>query len=307
MFGQTIVTPPLSPSPSPSGAPLSTLSEERHSILQVSKWRETRSNGFNLYKSYWTLEQRPHDPDLFLSASDLENTDSEDDGDSTHQAPAKVAKKDNPYHPFPNWSSYKLGEWFWSEGEGKTYRNFEALVDIIGDEDFHAGDIRQTNWKKIDASLASSEHDDDLAREDSRWAQDGTSWKTTAVTIEVPFNSASGNPGSKPYILEGFRFRPLVPIILAKLQDRAASEHFHIVPSELWWNRDCPSAQKTRVYGELFHSDAFLEAYRQVQVSTHCSAQPFQQLTLLFNAQASSSRSRRGPPSTICGCPHVRL
>jgi hypothetical protein len=200
-----------------------------------------------------------------------------------------------------------LGEWFWSEGEGKTYRNFEALVDIIGDEDFHAGDIRQTNWKKIDASLASSEHDDDLAREDSRWAQDGTSWKTTAVTIEVPFNSASGNPGSKPYILEGFRFRPLVPIILAKLQDRAASEHFHIVPSELWWNRDCPSAQKTRVYGELFHSDAFLEAYRQVQVSTHCSAQPFQQLTLLFNAQASSSRSRRGPPSTICGCPHVRL
>ncbi|TEB22658.1 hypothetical protein FA13DRAFT_1640925 [Coprinellus micaceus] len=228
-------------------------------------------NGFNLYKSYWTPEARPHDPDLFLSSSGSEEAEGDDEpSDSQATEPTErtipYAKPGtNPYYPFPNWSSYKLGEWFWSEG-GKTYQSFEHLVSIIGDEDFRAHDIQRTNWKKIDAALGSSEFDDDppQSQEDAQWVDDGTSWQTAAVTVQVPFNSTTSEPGGKPYILEGLRFRPLVPIILDKLQDKAAAEHFHIVPSELWLRRG-DSEKDVRVHSELFHSGAFLEAYRQVQ------------------------------------------
>ncbi|TEB31764.1 hypothetical protein FA13DRAFT_1791092 [Coprinellus micaceus] len=253
MFGQATVTPPSSPSPTPTDAGPSGPASERSRILQASEWKKTRMNGFNLYKSYWTPEARPHDPDLFLSSSGSEEAEGDDEpSDSQATEPTErtipYAKPGtNPYYPFPNWSSYKLGEWFWSEG-GKTYQSFEHLVSIIGDEDFRAHDIQRTNWKKIDAALGSSEFDDDppQSQEDAQWVDDGTSWQTAAVTVQ------------------GLRFRPLVPIILDKLQDKAAAEHFHIVPSELWLRRG-DSEKDVRVHSELFHSGAFLEAYRQVQ------------------------------------------
>ncbi|TEB23585.1 hypothetical protein FA13DRAFT_1571092, partial [Coprinellus micaceus] len=210
MFGQAVITPPHSPSPGASPVPLSLPSQQRQGILEISQWRKSRPNGFGLYKLYWSLEERPHDPDLFLSNLDLDQEDDQEDGQVSQDVlPSRSSSESlqgerlNPYYPFPNWTA-KL------------------------------------------------------------WAEDGASWKAASVTVDVPFNSASASPGPKPFTFENFRFRPLVPIILSKLQDKSAMEHFHVVPSEIWWDRG-RGRDHVRVHGELYHSNAFLDAYREVQ------------------------------------------
>ena len=264
MFGVEIDSLPESPTVAGPSHPASQPSpaEKRRGILQPSQWKKTPPNGFHLYKAYWTLEARPHDPDLFCS-------DSHEDEGAPPMAPnsaTKTKSPTNPYHPFPNWSSFKLGEWYWGDDGGKSCQSFQHLVNLITDEDFLPQDIRHTNWKNIASILASSEFDDDLGPGEGVWEQDGASWKAASISIDVPFNSASESPGTKPFVLEGFRYRPLIPIILSKLRDKNASEHIHFTPSELWWDRD-GTTEPIRVYGELYHSDAFLDAYRNVQVS----------------------------------------
>ncbi|KAJ3549152.1 hypothetical protein NMY22_g988 [Coprinellus aureogranulatus] len=264
MAGLAVVTPPASPSPGPSAVPQSAATDGRLAVLEHSTWKVSRKNGFNLYKVYWTLETRPHDPDLYLSNSDLREDD-EDRLAMLSQPGRPPTGSGNPYHPFPNWSSYKIGDWYWSEGGEKSRESFQRLVNVICDEDFCPADLRRANWKRIDASLAASEFDDAFGDDESQWAGDGMSWKTASITVEVPFNSTSLRPGSKPFTIQDFRFRPLVPLIRAKLENAHASEHFHYVPSELWWERNKGQGE-SRVYGELYHSDAFLEAYRAVQL-----------------------------------------
>lgn len=263
MFGLEIDSPPDSPTAGSSTAPpKSSHAEQRRGVLDASQWKETSKNGFNLYKTYWTLETHPHDPELFLSNSDFQESRG-----ASPIAPQSTedATTTNPYHPFPNWSSFKLGEWYWSDDGGKSRQSFQRLVNLIGDEDFIPQEIRRTNWKKIDSLLASSEFEDDFSREDGIWERDGSSWKTVSIPVAVPFNSASDNPGAKLFTLEAFRFRPLVPIITSKLQDKSAGEHIHVIPSQLWWARN-KATKPIRVYSELYHSDAFIEAYREVQV-----------------------------------------
>ncbi|KAJ3510290.1 hypothetical protein NMY22_g16016 [Coprinellus aureogranulatus] len=46
--------------------------------------------------------------------------------------------------------------------------------------------------------------------------------------------------------------------------DAQASDHFHVVPSELRW-KPRGGAADVRVYGDLYHSDEFLKAYREIQ------------------------------------------
>ena len=264
MSGSAMVTPPTSPSPGPSQNPLSAVAGERLTVLEDSAWKETRSNGFGLYKRYWTLETRPHDPDQFLTHSDLR----EDEDDRLASLPHNRTPSANTsisYYPYPNWSSFKMGEWFWSEGD-KSRESFQQLIRIICDEDFSPADLRQANWTKINATLAASEFDDAFGYEETPWAEDGMSWKTTNVTIQVPFNSTSRQPGPKPFTIADYRFRPLIPLIRTRLKDARAIEHFHFTPAELWW-RPPDAKAPIRVHGDLYHSDAFLDAYREVQVS----------------------------------------
>ncbi|KAJ3536274.1 hypothetical protein NMY22_g6101 [Coprinellus aureogranulatus] len=237
MFGEAIKTPPNSHPQLPAVCP--------HCSAPV----------------FWTTENQPHDPDLFVPPVEFED----DDEASQVDLGAISAIVRNKYHPFPNWSSFMLGSWFWDDRSGKSRESFERLVEVITDPDFKPDDIRKANWRKVGDALASSDLGADIGQEDTQWVEDGASWTCVSVAVDVPFNTTSACPGSASYVVEGFRFRPLVPIILSKLKDLETSDHFHIVPSELRWQPG-ESDEGVRVYGDLYHSDAFLEAYREVQV-----------------------------------------
>ncbi|KAJ3512825.1 hypothetical protein NMY22_g15220 [Coprinellus aureogranulatus] len=146
MFGEAIKTPPSSPPPPATLPPASAAEEQRRSVLDSTRWRTTEKNGFGLYKVYWTTESLPHDPDLFVSDHDLKDDDLDPNTSIAVSMPA------NRYHPFPNWSSYALGEWYWDDRPGKSRDSFQHLVDIIANPAFNPRDIQSTNWKKLTTS-----------------------------------------------------------------------------------------------------------------------------------------------------------
>ncbi|KAJ3531696.1 hypothetical protein NMY22_g8044 [Coprinellus aureogranulatus] len=263
-------TPPRANSPTASSAilpaqdqappALNPSEKQRSSILDRSTWRRTMMNEFGLTKHYWTLEPRPHDPDAHITRSDIMDHDPVDESDSrTGERPTGEPRIDNRYYPFPNFSSYLIGQWFWTDQE-KGRKSLQQLVAIITSDGFRPEELLLANWDGIQASLGSSEFEDS----ETAWADDGASWRTASVTIDVPFNSNSLNPGSEHYTVDGFRFRPLVTVIRARLQDEGHCDHFHFVPYELQW-KPSGSASQHRVYGEMYCSPAYVDAYKEIQ------------------------------------------
>lgn len=236
----------------------------RRTILDDRSWKRTPANQFGLYKKFWTLESRPHDPDSFITSEDLREEEEEEEDEAARDAGTTDISNVNILHPFPNWSSFHIGEWFWDDSQEKGRESFKKLISILTSEDFSTQEIRAANWDKINQSLAASQFDDYGNGFD--WADDGMSWQTAVVQVEVPFNKTSLRPGVHHYEVPNFRYRPLVPIITERLKDATRGEHFHIVPSELRWRPGGDSGPDVHVYGELYNSPAFLEAYKEVQV-----------------------------------------
>ncbi|KAJ3514106.1 hypothetical protein NMY22_g14847 [Coprinellus aureogranulatus] len=243
---------------------VTSIERRRLSVLDRGSWKVTPQNDYRLYKKYWTLERRPHDPDHFTSEQDLRDGEDDDPQELIRPGPSgrkPPSPKLSPLYPFPNLSSFALGEWYWSDDHEKSERSFQRLRDIITSEDFIPRDLLAANWKRINASLASSVYEDS---KEIGWDEDGESWQSVSVSIHVPFDSQTRQPGFHDYTVNGFRCRPLLPIIVDKLQDRSQSDRFHLVPSELFW-KPVPNGQEVRVYGELYQSAAFLDAFREVQ------------------------------------------
>ncbi|KAJ3517693.1 hypothetical protein NMY22_g13906 [Coprinellus aureogranulatus] len=243
--------------------------------------RETTVDIFGVYKRYQTNEEIPHDPDAYLSLEDLQDdpveelfnslradgpqlTESatasglpipdapaEDSLPTTVDAPtAKGPETSAPppttnslassLYPYPNPSSFALGEWYW----GGRLREIHEIIPetrIYSASQFEQRDSTEFPWR-----------------------DDGTSWTKSSVTIDVPFNTRSNTTGSQPYTINEFRYRPLVPLIREKLQSAENQQHFHFIPHELRW-RAGPNKEDVRVHCELYQSDAFLEAYEEIQ------------------------------------------
>ena len=73
------------------------------------------------------------------------------------------------------------------------------------------------------------------------------------------------DPGSKKFDVEpGFVHRNLMSVIREKVQDPEHFARFHTEPYELLFQPD-EETSPSRVHGELYTSDAFLEAHQEVQ------------------------------------------
>ncbi|KAF6764198.1 hypothetical protein DFP72DRAFT_1059205 [Ephemerocybe angulata] len=248
---------PVTPQGDNSHAPAP--AEARRGILDDNSWKSTPVNVFGLYKRYWTLEKAPPDPDHFITIEDLD--DSAKPTTASQGDLSKLGPLSNPFHPFPNLSSFLLGEWFWSDEE-KSRESFQRLIDIITREDFSPQDVRLAKWDKINSALASSEFEDRAGDEGQLWLDDGTSWQVTSIPLDVPFNKSIG---THPYVIPNFRYRPLIPIILDRLQNsNGHGDYFHFLPTDLRWRTE--DGLDVRVYGDLHHSPAFLQAYRDIQL-----------------------------------------
>jgi hypothetical protein len=165
------------------------------------------------------------------------------------------------YGPFPNESSFLLGDWYWNRGAQKSQEDFKTLLDIVSADSFRPDQIRETNWNKINNQLANGTSDNE------EWIDDeDAGWQASPVTISVPFDHHADNPGPRELTFAKLYHRSLVMVIREKISNPSQHAHFHHQPYELLWQpNDQPQA--IRVYGELYSSPAFIAAHAALQES----------------------------------------
>lgn len=219
---------------------------------------QSQPNGFGLFRIFDKDTLPFHDPD---------DPYGEYPSPQVTQLHDEVEEQtlENPFHPYPNESSLRLGDWYWNQGSQKSRKSFRNLLDIVGRADFRPDDVRSTNWTAIDRTLGVLDPSGD--REVSEeWLDNDAGWKSSQITISVPFPRRSLHPGPKEYTIKDFHHRSLTSIIRERVLDPTRHKLFHFEPYELRWHPP-HKACDVGVHGELFTSKTFLDAHRALQES----------------------------------------
>ncbi|KAG2110220.1 uncharacterized protein F5147DRAFT_772487 [Suillus discolor] len=153
--------------------------------------------------------------------------------DISSVAPAKPDSRTAPhnlaFHPYPNRSSFELGNWYWNGTMQKSHQDFKQLINIVGCSDFDPDDVQSTSWDRINSKLGSSAHDEG----GDEWEDEDAGWCKTKVTIQVPFSRTTAQPDARPYLVVDLYHRSIVSIIREKLLNAHDDEHFHYEPYKL--------------------------------------------------------------------------
>ena len=92
----------------------------------------TVHNAFGVYRRYHGPEFPNHDPEREIDLTMLSNT-------------SPAVSKVSDFYPYPNETSFRLGDWYWNHGSQKSLENFKSLLDIVGSAEFSPRDIHSTN------------------------------------------------------------------------------------------------------------------------------------------------------------------
>ncbi|RDB21901.1 hypothetical protein Hypma_011139 [Hypsizygus marmoreus] len=208
-------------------------------------------NVFSLFRQYYAETFPSHDPEEEISEEDLSDIPPL----STRPPHAEHAD----FGPYPNESSFAMGEWFWNSSTQKSKENFRELIRIITAPNFKADDLRDTAWDRIDECLGGT------AQESWNGEFMDAGWDKDEVEILVPFHRHTPSPGPKMFVAGHLYHRSIIAIMRERLA-KADSAHFHFEPYELYWqpNTDQPPMH---VYGELYTSPAFIDAHNELQCS----------------------------------------
>lgn len=207
-------------------------------------------NRFGLFRQYFAARFPDHDPGEHIICNDLI--------ESPNPSPS--------VHPYPNLSSFLIGEWYWNGGERKSQASFEQLIKIVGHPEFRPEDVAGNNWRLIDAQL-SGERSEGSNKEDD-WEDEQVNrpegWIETPIKIKVPFHKMMKHPGQKEFDSGILHHRKLTSVIRERITRPSVYPHLHLEPYKLFWQPDV-AAEPIRVHGELYTSKAFIEAHNTLQ------------------------------------------
>jgi hypothetical protein len=237
--------------PPPPVAPLSVLRENPSIRTRILKTLSTARNIFGLRKRYHLNRPLTHDPETFVAAEDL------CDGPTGSVPPLGNGN----YSPYPNQSSFRLGNWYWNNGVQKSQESFTSLLSIVGDPEFEPQDIRDTKWSEINSTLAANDFDEG---ERPEWLHEDAGWKRKPINIEIPFHRRMKSPGTQQHVVFDLHYRSVVSVIKEKLANPADDRNFHYEPYEHLW-KPTDDSDEARVYGEMYTSPAFQDAHRDLQ------------------------------------------
>jgi hypothetical protein len=212
----------------------------------IHKLFTTRPNKFGLFRQYTTEIPPSHDPELHLTPEDLHDQIDRPDQSSV---PPEL------FYPYPNQNAYCLGDWYWNGGAQKSQASFKELVDIVGSPEFSPEDVHNVKWDSINHVLAN----------DDNWTDEDAGWEKTNISINVPFQRRCGATSSstgttQEYVVTDFYHRNVVSVSREKLLDPANRDFFNYKPYELRFQPG-RSSNPTRVYGELYTSQAFIDTH----------------------------------------------
>lgn len=234
-----------------------------HSHIQTKKSFRTPRNIFRLVRRYFTDKPPSFDPEELVSLEELSSDLTQSDSVSGQMNSVETLENTS-FYPYPNKSSFRLGDWYWNGGVQKSQESFKDLVDIVGDPSFEPADIRTTKWTHINKVLGENEQNN--PDNDNEWQDDLQGWRKSPIEISVPFHRRMKTPGTRNYIGAELYHRPLVDAIKEKITDPTSGWHFHMEPYDLLWRRT-EADDEVRMHGELYTSKLFIDAHQELQAS----------------------------------------
>ena len=218
---------------------------------------DTPVNAFGLFRRYHTTNIPSHDPEANVDLNMLSNVVAP----SPEQAFLDTPTVPPPaFDPYPNESSFLLGEWYWSQDSQKSQKSFKKLLDIMKNPAFSLPDIHSTNWTRVNGRLAINDWDE------AEWIDEDAGWYQSSVKIKIPFSRTTSHPGVQDYVVANFYHRSIVSVIRNKLVNSVDMQYFHYEPYELFW-RPPHLNEEIRLQGELYTSPAFNMAHQELQAS----------------------------------------
>ena len=222
----------------------------------------TPPNIFGLVRQYFSSKVPSHDPEEYVTITDLSFIPGNPEAiEESHTLAASTS--DSQYHPYPNSSSFELGDWYWNQGLQKSQADYAKLLQILGSSAFNAADVSSTCWKKINSQLGTNEYDE---RDEEEWEDEDAGWKRTAVTIQVPFSRTTEMPGPRLHEAAHLYHRSLMAVLREKLANARDDKLFHYEPYQLRWAPPHLDGEVS-IYGDLYTSAAFHDAYSDLQES----------------------------------------
>ena len=206
---------------------------------------------FGLFRQYYATHFPDHDPGQRITLSDL------------HTSTSLV----HDYTPYPNESAFLLGEWYWNGGEKKSQSSFQNLIKIVSHPEFCPEDVAAKNWRLIDGQLSGESRGP--PKEDD-WEDEGSSklgdWIKTPIRISVPFHKRTLQKSPIEFDAGILHHRKLMSIIKERITRPSIHPHLHYEPYKLFWQPN-DATEPVRVHGELYTSEAFIEAHNRLQDS----------------------------------------
>ena len=145
----------------------------------VRRILKSSCNTFGLFWQYYATRFPDHDPGKYITPNNLNMSPN-----------LFFASPAHSYSPYPNQSSFLLGEWYWNNGKKKLQSSFQNLPKIIGHPDFCPEDIAGKNWPLIDGLLNGDRHKSSNKKDD--WEDEHASrlggWIKMPFRIIVPFH-----------------------------------------------------------------------------------------------------------------------
>ncbi|TFK78527.1 hypothetical protein K466DRAFT_606902 [Polyporus arcularius HHB13444] len=189
--------------------------------------------------------------------------------------------------PFPNLSAWRWSHWFWSRSSSsKTKDDRRALQELVCGPGFEPRDIEGLDFNALEAEL------DKTALP---WQDPHGGWRETKLTIGIPTGVKPtqadrrtaaaaareaardiGVPDGAPSIdvpgihfdIPGFHYRSIPSVMRSVIEHDHAARDFVWEPYEeyvqLPGNSD---AMEERAYSEMWTTDAFITAHRELQDS----------------------------------------
>lgn len=193
-----------------------------------------------------------HDPDQLITLHDLT--------DIPLPSPRNGSGNLNTYGPFSNLSAFLMADWYWTSNN-KSYLDFQKLISILKQPNFSLEDATKVNWSAAFKELGANK--DDLPEDTGSWIEDD-GWKTTQISIDVPFHSRMKNSGMEKYTVGDFRHRRIVSVIREKILNPDENRQFHYYPYRSTWKAS-EASPEVDLYGELYASQAFRDAHEELQ------------------------------------------
>ncbi len=248
--------PPAIPNPEPPVNP-----QVRSVRLIVRDTVRTAANIFGLWREY--LHRPSYEPDAFMRPEDLMNHD--DSGTSDIPNPDSLLASETrasgstssfpPPWPFTSMTRFSLMKWV---NNGHTQKS-EAEVDKLVNDVLLSPHFNQEDLKGFKSHAENARMDAAASGGENPLLQ---AFKQTGISIDVP--SGSSTSPSRPFIVPGLLYRKITDVIRSAFAQPLAHQ-FHFSPFHLF-HSSSDTDEPTRVYSELYNSDAFIKVYDDVKL-----------------------------------------